>query len=213
MTCSMARNGLALYREYYVATGDERLGLFTLVAERFGCRSALYPGSFAHLTPAFVFPLTCFADMDRRAAGFFAEPGVGDLVARRKVYAQEPRIRFHQADYEKGLAEAEESFDLLISLHAGFVSQHCERYLKPGGMLLVNNSHGDASMARLDADYTLAGAISRRGERFRLVEQDLDSFFVPKRQRIITREYLERTRRGVALNRRAYAYVFRRVRS
>ena len=84
----MARNGLALYREYYAATGDERPGLFTLVAERFGCRS----------------------------------------------------------------------------------------------------------------------------ERLRLVEEDLDSFFVPKRQRTITREYLERTRRGVAFTRRAYAYVFRRVR-
>ena len=85
----MARNGMALYKDYYAATGDERLGLFTLAAERFGCRS----------------------------------------------------------------------------------------------------------------------------ERLRLVEEDLDSFFKPKRERTITREYLERTRRGVAYARRAYAYVFRRVRS
>ena len=208
----MSQNGLAHYREHYADASAERLGLFTLMAERFACRSALYPGSFDHVTPAFVYPLTCFVDMDRDAARFFAMPGVSELVARRKVYTEASRIRFHQADYEQGVAETEESFDLLISLNAGFVSQHCKRYLRVGGMLLVNNLHGDASMARLDPDYALVGAINRSGERFSLAETDLSSYFVPKRERAITREYLERTRRGVAFTRRAYAYVFRRVR-
>lgn len=193
-------------------SGDERLGLFKLMADRFGCRSALYPGSYDHFTPAFVFPVTCFVDMDVRAARFFADPGVIELVTRRKVYAESPRLRFHKADYEQELGEAEERFDLLISLNAGFVSQHCKRYLRKGGMLLVNNLHGDASMARLDPDYMLVGAISRRGERFSLVERDLASYFVPKRELEVTREYLERTRRGVAFTRRAFAYAFRRVR-
>ena len=34
------------------------------------------------------------------------------------------------------------SVDLLISQYAGIISQPCKRYLKPGGYLLVNNSHG-----------------------------------------------------------------------
>lgn len=207
----MTEDAPAVYKDYFEDTSHERLGLFILIAERFGCRSALYPGSFAHVTPAFVFPLTCFVDRDRDAARFFALPGLRELVERRKVYSEEPRIRFHECDYEEGLAEAEASYDLLISLHAGFVSQHCKRYVKVGGILLVNNSHGDASMARLDPDYALAGAVSRRGERFRLAETDLESYFVPKRERSITREYLEKTRRGVAFTRRAYAYAFRRV--
>ncbi len=59
---------------------DERLGLFVLLADSFGIRSALYPGSFTHLTPAFVFPTTCFVDTDRRAARFFEDPAVLDLV-------------------------------------------------------------------------------------------------------------------------------------
>ena len=207
----MAEDAPAVYNDYFESTNHERLGLFVLVAERFGCRSALYPGSFAHVTPAFVYPLTCFVDMDRQAARFFAMPGLCELVERRKLYPEAPRIRFHACNYEEELAEAAASFDLLISLHAGFVSQHCKRYVKVGGMLLVNNSHGDAGMARLDPDYALVGAISRRGERFRLAEADLESYFVPKRERAITREYLEKTRRGVAFTRRAYAYVFRRV--
>ena len=207
----MMQDALALYRKYYVDTGYERLGLFTLMADRFSSRSALYPGSFTHVTPAFVYPSVCFVDTDRRAARFFADPAVRDYVNERKVYAEEPSIRFHKADYELALAKTEESFDLLISQYAGFVSQHCKQYLKVGGLLLVNNSHGDANMARLDPDYELVGAIMRRGEQFRLVESDLAAYFVPKRDRTITREYLERTRRGVAFTRRAYAYAFRRV--
>ena len=207
----MARNAASLYTEYYAQPGAERLGLFTLMAERFGCRSALYPGSFDHVTPTFVFPLTCFVDMDSEAARFFADPSLRDLIAQRKVYAEGTTLRFFAADYEEGLAEADESFDLLISLNAGFVSLHCKRYLKVGGALLVNNLHGDASMARLDPDYALVGAISRRGERFRLIETDLSSYFVPKRDLEVTREYLERTRRGVAFTKRAFAYAFRRV--
>ena len=208
----MTRDAASLYNEHYAHPGAERLGLFTLMAGRFGCRTALYPGSFDHVTPAFAFPCTCFVDMDREAARFFADPSLSELVAQRKVYAEGPRIRFHGADYEEGLPEADESFDLLISLNAGFVSQHCKRYLRVGGALLVNNLHGDASMARLNADYELVGAIEHRGQRYRSVETDLASYFVPKRDLEVTREYLEHTRRGVAFTRRAFAYAFQRVR-
>lgn len=208
----MTRDAASLYNEYYAQPSDERLGLFTLMADRFGCKSALYPGSFDHVTPAFVFPRTCFVDMDSEAARFFADPGLSELVAQRKEYEEGASVRFHAADYEEGQAEADESFDLLISLNAGFVSQHCKRYLKVGGVLLVNNLHGDASMARLDPDYALVGAVNGRGERFSLVETDLASYFVPKRDLAVTREYLTRTRRGVAFTRRAFAYAFQRVR-
>lgn len=153
----MTRDAASLYNEYYAQPSDERLGLFTLMAERFGCRSALYPGSFDHVTPAFVFPRTCFVDMDSEAARFFADPGLSELVAQRKVYEEGASVRFFAADYEGGLAEAEASFDLLISLNAGFVSQHCKRYLKVGGVLLVNNLHGDASMAWLPEESTGIG--------------------------------------------------------
>ena len=208
----MTQDAATLYTEYYAEPSAERLGLFTLMAERFGCRSALYPGSFDHVTPAFVFPRTCFVDMDSEAARFFADPSLRDLIAQRKVYEEGTTLRFFAADYEEGFAEADGSFDLLVSLNAGFVSQHCKRYLKVGGVLLVNNLHGDASMARLDPDYELVGAIEHRGKRYRLIETDLSSYFVPKRDLEVTREYLHRTRRGVAFTRRAFAYAFLRVR-
>lgn len=207
----MSTEVLKLYQKHFVDKNDERLELFVLLAENFAIRQALYPGSFTHLTPAFVFPSTCFVDLDRRAARFFENPQVLNLVRQRKLYQAEPEVRFHSGDYAKGLAEPDGSFDLLISQYAGFVSQSCKRYLRMNGYLLVNNSHGDASMAWLDQDYGLIGAIHRRGKRFRIAMNGLGSYFVPKVERAISREYLERTQRGIGYRKSAYSYVFERV--
>lgn len=155
----MAKDVLDLYQKHFVDKSDERLGLFVLMADHFAVRGALYPGSFTHLTPSFVFPITCFVDMDRRAARLFEDPSVLDFVKRRKIYDEEPSVRFHYADYSQGLNEYDGIFDLLISQYAGFVSQGCKRYLRINGYLLANNSHGDASMASIDSDYE-ADAVS-----------------------------------------------------
>ena len=207
----MAKDMMGLYRKHFVDKRDERLGLFVLMADHFAVRGALYPGSFTHLTPSFVFPVTCFVDTDRRAARFFADPSVLDFVKRRKIYAEEPLVRFHHADYAQGLNEEDGVFDLLISQYAGFVSRSCKRYLKINGYLLANNSHGDASMASIDADYELVAIIHRRGEKYSLSEADLGSYLVPKKDTAITKEYLERIQKGVGYKRRAFSYVFQRV--
>jgi hypothetical protein len=208
---SMRKNALDLYQKHFVDKADERLGLFVLLADSFGVRSALYPGSFTHLTPAFVFPTTCFVDMDRRAARFFEDPAVLDLIGQRKIYEEQPKVRFHQADFASGFAEADGTYDLLISQYAGFVSRSCKRYLRPNGYLLVNNSHGDASMASLDADYELIAVVNRRGEKFSLTDKDLGSYFVPKKEMEITQEYLEGIKRGVGYKKSAFSYVFIKV--
>ena len=83
-----------LYQKHFIDKADERLGLFVLLADSFGVRSALYPGSFTHLTPAFVFPTTCFVDVDRRAARFFGDPTVLDLIRQRKIYEENRRFAF-----------------------------------------------------------------------------------------------------------------------
>jgi hypothetical protein len=49
----MRKNALDLYQKHFVDKADERLGLFVLLADSFGVRSALYPGRLALLTPAF----------------------------------------------------------------------------------------------------------------------------------------------------------------
>ena len=202
---------LDLYQQHCIDKGDERLGLFRLLAERYPIRSALYAGSFTHVTPAFVFPTTCFVDMDKRAVRFFGDPAVLEFIKQRKSYDDEPVLRFHHGDYSTGFEEEDEAFDLLISQYAGFVSQGCKRYLKRGGYLLANNSHGDAGMAFLDPDYQLVAVINRRGDKFSFSEKDLDAYFIPKKESKITREYLERIGRGLGYTKSAFSYVFNRI--
>jgi hypothetical protein len=203
-------SALGLYQKHHLDKQDERVGLFRGLVGLYGASSALYPGCFVHVAPSFVLPSVVYVETDRRAARFFADPEVPQLVRRRREYISEPLIRFHHADFTRPLAEAEASFDVLISQYAGFVSRACKRYLRVGGHLVVNNSHGDASMAALDGDFELVAVYRRRGEHFAFSSEELGSYMVPKRGPAPTRADLERTMRGPAFTRPVAGYVFRR---
>ena len=207
----MQKNALALYHKYHLDNADERFGMFEKMAAHFDIESALYPGSFVHVTPSFVFPKVTYIDMERRANQFFAAPELLKLIAKRKIYQEEVQIQFHHQNYTKPLPERDESFDLLISQYAGFVSQNCKRYLKINGWLLANNSHGDAGMANLDEDYELVGVVNRRGDKFTFSVKNLEKYFIPKKDILITKEYLEKIQRGIGYQKSAFAYVFKRI--
>ena len=212
MNAGRGTGPLALYQKYHLDRADERLGMFESLAKRFSIESALYPGCFVHVTPSFIFPQVVYVDMEQRAKQFFDSPELRQLIAERKVYSQEAQVQFYHQDYAKRLPERDESFDSLISQYAGFVSRYCMRYLKIGGWLLANNSHGDASMASLDDDYELVGVVIRRSDKFSLTVNNLDGYFVPKKDVPVTRETLERTQRGIGYQKSAFAYVFNRIR-
>lgn len=201
---------MELYRKYHAERSDERLELFRGLVDDFGVSSALYPGSFVHVTPSFVIPHVVFVDSDARAEKFFGDPTTLELVDRRREYEQKPVVRFHRADYAEAVDEAESSFDLLISQYAGFVSRDCKRYLKVGGYLVANNSHGDASMARLDPAYRLVAVYRRRGERFIFTFDELDTYMIPKSGEEPTVASLEKHVRGPAFTRQVAGYVFSR---
>lgn len=189
----------------------DRLRLFASVSEAFGPRSALYPGSWADIAPSFVIDDVTYVDSDRRAARFFADvDGVDELIERHRSGPGRARWRFIPADYRDELPVAGGSVDLLISLYAGLVFEHCTRYLRPGGLLLANTSHGDASLAALDPRYELTSVVQSEDGGYRLVSHDLDRFLQPKRPEQATVEDLRRTGRGIAYTRTAFAYLFRR---
>jgi len=200
-----------LYEEYHVTRQDERLQLFQEVCKWYSPRSALYPGCFVHVTPSLVIPRVVYVDSDRRAARFFASTRMLEIVTQRKQYPEPPIIHFHAQSYENPLDEPESSFDLLVSQYAGFVSRACKQYLRVGGHLVANNSHGDASMASLDPDYRLVAVYKRRGERFTLIDDDLQSYMVVKKPPAPSREDLERTQRGPGFVRPASGYIFERL--
>ena len=142
-------NPAELYKEYMQKVGD-RSELFELLGKNFDIESALYPGSYIDITPSFFFHKTVYIDNFKKTEKFFAQRNLMNLILRDKKYDGEPILKFYFRDYTKNFEELDKDFDLLISLYAGFVSKYCKKYLKKEGLLLVNNSHGDASMADLD---------------------------------------------------------------
>ncbi|WP_152670742.1 class I SAM-dependent methyltransferase [Rubrobacter aplysinae] len=206
----ISKGVVRMYEEYERSRGDLS-GMFSVLADAFTIDRVLYPGSYIHLSPSLIFPSVVYVDTDRRAKKFFSDrSSVETLVDARKQYDESSGITFHHADYTTALDEPDESFDLLISLYASFVSEACKRYLHVGGWLVANNSHGDASMASVDPDYEFVAAIKHRSGRYGLASRELDSYFVPKRDVEVTPELLRSTGRGVGYTKSADAYVFRR---
>jgi len=201
-------NQIDIYNKYFVENGFERLGLFEEIRNQYSIQSALYLGSFVHITPALVFPKTAFIDSDRRVRKFFDSPEVKEFVHKNKQYKEEPNIFASQQNYEKPIAIEQESFDLLVSQYAGFVSQAGKKLLKPGGYLVANNSHGDASMAFLDADYEFIGVANHSKGKWRISDKSLDDYFVPKKDKHPSEEEVRASMKGVGYTKVAANYVF-----
>lgn len=200
------------YAEYDRHPGD-RTRLFGAISDLVPrAARVLYPGSYVDIGPSAWFDTVTYVDTDKRAARFFSQAdAVHRLVAdmRDATDRTDSRIAvtFHHLDYREPLPVAEGSIDLLVSLYAGFISESCTRYVRSGGLLLANDSHGDASMASLDPRYRLVGVVQSRGGGYQTDKDDLDAFLVPKRGRP-TVGLLHRTMRGTAYTETPYAYIF-----
>lgn len=190
----------------------DRLRLFRAVADAVEGSRVLYPGSFVDVAASFVFDAVTYVDVDARAARFFTDTaGVADIVAANQIDDGERTIDFVAGDYRDDLGLPDDSFDLLVSLYAGFVSEHCTRHLRIGGHLLVNPSHGDAAMASIDERYRLAGIITSSAGRYRLRTEQLDTYLIPKTPQPVTVEILHERGKGIGYTRSPFAYLFQRV--
>ncbi|MBU3036405.1 hypothetical protein [Tritonibacter mobilis] len=188
----------------------DRWRLFQAVSAALPARHVLYAGSYVDVAPSFVYDDVTYADMDKRAAAFFADTeGVGQIICDHGGNVG-GRFVFVHGDY-RSLDLEPESFDLLISLYAGFISEPCGRFLRIGGHLLVNSSHGDAALAELDPRFKLVAVVTSANGLYGVTDQNLDSYMVPKKQQTITRESLMKSGRGIAYTKSPFAYVFERV--
>jgi hypothetical protein len=159
-----------------------------------------------------VFGLVTYLDVDRRAANFFGDAeGVDQLIAKNRNISEPTSWRFIHADYGSVLELESELFDLLVSLYAGFISEPCTQYLKPGGHLLVNSSHGDAAMASIDPRYELAAVVRSDGAAYHVSERALDGYLIPKREVSVTKKMLRESNRGIGYTKSPFAYLFRRI--
>lgn len=190
----------------------DRHRLFSEVAETVDVATVLYPGSWCDVAASFVSPSVIYVDIDRRAAQFFEDAGgVREIIAAVDDAPVAPDVRFIPADYTESLPIATESIDLLVSLYAGPVSRHCTGYMRVGGVLLVNASHGDVALASIDPRYKLSGVVARLSGDYRVTTADLEAYLVPKQPVEVTSELIDRTGRGVAYKKQAFAYLFRRI--
>ena len=196
-----------LYKEYMKKVGD-RHELFKLLDNTFDIESAIYPGSHIDITPSFFFHRTIYIDMFKKAEKFFKKPDLLNYIIKNKRYNEEPNVKFYFQDYRKEINEIVKNFDLLISLYAGIVSKYCKRYLRKDGLLLVNNSHADAGVAKLDPDFHLYGVIYHSNRKLYFSQKNLDTFFIPKKEREITVELLEKTMKGIGYKKTANYYLF-----
>ena len=200
-----------LYKHHYIDKLFERADLFDQIQKQFKIQKALYPGSFAHVTPSFFIPNVVYVDSDKNAVKFFSHMEVvTELIERRKTYSQTSNVRFIGQDYMKPLDLQDNTFDLLISQWAGPISQACKRYLRQGGFLLVNNSHADAGIAFLDPDYELVHVVNAKKEKYSFSCENLDTYFIPKKGKQITLEGLLESGKGVGYTRTAYGYIFKK---
>jgi len=207
----MKEKDIFLYKKNHIDKDDERLGLFERLKEEYLIKKVLYPGSYAHITPIFVFPHVIFNDLYKKLEIFYGSDGVFEYINKRKIYSGEPYYTYIYGDYNNKLPLKEKNFDLLISQYTGFISRACKRYLKIGGILVVNNSHGDASMASIIPDYEFIAVINKRSNKFTLSTQNLDTYLIPKKKIKITEEYMEEHNHGIGYTKTATDYVFKRI--
>lgn len=190
----------------------DRWRLFSAVSRALTIEHVFYPGSYVDIAPSFVFPAVTYLDVDKRAAAFFADrEGVLAIIKEYPGSPKSPAFSFLHSDYTEKQPLPLGTFDLLVSLYAGLISEHCTEYLKVGGYLLANPSHGDVAMASLDPRYELAGVIMFRQGAYSVEITDLDTYLIPKRPESLAIDKIRSTCRGVAYTKSAFAYLFQRV--
>ena len=203
--------GLEQYKKYHADKDYTSIGLFKKLNEIYKTYKVLYPGSHVHITPSLIFPDVTYVDSFRNTAKFYEAEDVKEFISKHKEYDNEAKIKFYQQDYNKDLPESETQFDLVISQYAGFVGQATKKYLKQNGLLVCNNSHGDASMAFLDPDYELVAVYNRKcDENFTISGKSLDQYFIPKKGEHPTKETIIKSMKGVGYTKSPSGYIFRK---
>lgn len=197
---------LVTWTQYQQTIGD-RSSLFEALADRWPVERALYLGSYVDLSPSTAIPSVTYVDTDARAARFFSDP---DLVQAELAGRTRPGtgadVTFVALDYNSPLPVPDGSMDLVVSLFAGPTWDGCRRYLRPGGYLFANASHGEASLAALDPSLTLVATAHEEADGYRLDTEALSDYLIPKRP--ADAEKIRRSGRGVTYTRDAFAYLF-----
>lgn len=208
----MQAKGIEMYHEYVSKAGD-RYSIFESISQYDVIKKALYPGSYIHITPSLIIPEVIYVDTDKKAIKFFQqETDIKDFVASNKVYPEPCSIQFEAKDYWEELSIPLGYVDLLISQYAGFVSQACKGYLKKGGILLANDSHGDATLAKADKAFEFIGTLQHKQGSYKMESKDIEKHFTRYQGRPVDLDKVKETMKGPKYLVGSDYYVFRKIR-
>jgi len=132
--------------------------------------------------------------------------GIIRYIESNKEYKEAPRIEFLGQDYTKSIET--EPVDLIISQYAGFVGQATKQVLKVGGILLCNDSHGDATLANFDEDFQLVGVLESNST---IRTHNLDVYFTPIKGKDIDLDFVWTKMKGLKYQTMAENYLFEKV--
>ena len=207
----MKTKGIKQYLDYVSKAGD-RFDIFDKITEQYAIKRALYPGSYVHITPSLIIPEVYYVDTDKKAIRFFREMNeIIEFIETSKIYSEKCRIQFEPIDYWQELSIPPQYVDLLISQFAGFVSKACQKYLKIGGILLANDSHGDATMAHSDDHFALIGILKYVKGKYQIESNKLESYFKQRNGKPVDMEKVQKTMKGPKYSLAADYYIFRKV--
>ncbi|MDW7656851.1 MAG: hypothetical protein SCM11_06720 [Bacillota bacterium] len=194
------------YRDYASKIGD-RKALFEAVAKEFSVHNAIYPGSHIDIAPSLVIPEVIYIDNFKGAISFFKHLDIIiEYIEDNKKYSDACKIDFIGQDYTQPFEI--EQVDLIISQYAGFVGQATKRYLKIGGILLCNDSHGDATMARFDDDFEFIGIVDNQN---RIHLANMEKYFNLPKGRSVDLEIVKANMKGLKYTLGAENYIFRKL--
>jgi hypothetical protein len=186
----MSLRPLEKYLPNYGGINDWHLQAFLVISKKFAPRKALYPGSWIHVTPTIVFHHVVYVDLFSKMEKNFTNSELLEYIEKHSEYQIKPKLVFHKSDYREDFGETKDSFDLLISLSSGFVSQACAPYLKKAGLLLANNEHYDASMAYVDPNFKAIG-VFKTPKLLIQSEKEIESYFMTTKGFPITLEMVK----------------------
>jgi hypothetical protein len=201
---------LAMWQKQDVHRGD-RKRLFTTVKAVVGDGPVLYPGSYVDVAASMAFSSVTYVDVDKRAARFFEDTESVSEIIVSQGESRIATVSFVHGDYTSGLGFEPESFDLLVSLYAGLVSEACTDYLRIEGVLLVAPSHGDTALASIDPRYELSGVVTSRSGDYRVRADNLHTYLIPKTAVSITPQSIHERGRGISYTKSPFAYLFTRT--
>jgi len=212
----MTSKALEKYLSNYGGIDDPHLRVLKLLKNNYEIKRVMYPGSWIHLTPSLVFPYVVYVDNFAKMESMLSDPELLEYIGTNSEIYGESIIKVHPIDYRSEIPEEKTSFDLLISLSSGYVSQYCGSYLKKNGILFVNNEHYDATKAFVDKDFSPIGVFTYTRK---LIQQpkSIHEYFLTKKDEVITSEMVtENSKRSPSkakykLKKKAQFYLFSRL--